>query len=86
MNSIAYNCNGLDPACSGKVGCFKCLLPPLDEAIVCHHTLKPEYALNGSCDDPETGVENGRFIRYLDGNMNHYYFEVFPTKKTIEEE
>ena len=84
MNDIAYICNGLDPACSGKVGCFKCLLPPLDEAVVCHHTLNPDYAVNGKCDDPETEVGN-RFVRYVDGE-NIKYFEVFLTKKTIEEE
>ena len=75
MNNIAYICNGLDPKCSGNVGCFKCLLPPLDEAIVCHHTLNPAYAINGICDDPESEV-GSRFIRYVDG-QNIKYFEEF---------
>ncbi len=76
MNNIAYICNGLDPVCSGNVGCFKCLLPPLDDHAVCHHTLNPDYAVNGKCDDPEAEV-GSRFVRYVDGQNIKYYFEEF---------
>ena len=75
-NNIAYICNGLNPMCSGKVGCFKCLLPPLDESMVCHHTLNSDFAINENCDDPEAAVENGRFVRYV-YNGKIRYFEEF---------
>lgn len=56
--SIAYICDGLDPKCSGKVGCFKSLCSTAE----CNHTLNERYALNGPCEDPENHPERFTFI------------------------
>lgn len=47
--SVAYICNGLDPECSDKIGCFRCGRPGMQ---YCNHTLNKQYAVNGECKDP----------------------------------
>lgn len=50
----AYICNGLDPECSDKPGCYRTLLPGMDH---CRHTFSEKYAANGTCADPENHPE-----------------------------
>lgn len=50
---VAYICDGLMPECSGKVGCFKYPGAAFDPSMTCFHTLDPEHAKNGPCEDPE---------------------------------
>lgn len=71
---IAYLCNGLQPECSGKIGCFKCATPEFDASMTCRHTLDVKYAVNGPCDDPESEVPV-RFKRYVCENGEIRYFE-----------
>lgn len=50
---IAYLCDGMD-VCNNKVGCFRMMNPGISN---CHHTLNPEHAANGPCEDPENHPE-----------------------------
>lgn len=76
-NKIAYLCNGLNPKCSGKIGCYKCSIPEFDPLMTCRHTLDVKYAVNGPCEDPEREVPN-RFKRFVDhdGKTIRYFEEI----------
>ena len=71
---VAYICNGLDPKCSGKVGCFKYPGANFDNAATCWHTSNTEYAATPICEDPESEVPN-RFKRYVVSENEIRYFE-----------
>ena len=72
---IAYICNGLNPKCSGKVGCFKQPGAVFDDSTVCTHTLETEYAKNDICENPEE-LLGKRFVRFLCDNGEIRYFEI----------
>ena len=54
---VAYLCDGLDPECSDKPGCFRCMTPVSN----CCHTFDPTHAVNGWCPHPE--MEPQRFTK-----------------------
>ena len=69
---VAYMCTGLDPKCSGKPGCFKCLRPyPLPD-LVCMHTTDIRYAVHEPCEDPENYVPS-RFKKFVVGDEIRYF-------------
>lgn len=73
-NDIAYLCDGLDPKCSGKIGCFKCSIGRCNSDGICYHTLNPEHAVYGKTLFP--GVWKGiRFKAFPYAREVIYYFE-----------
>lgn len=76
---IAYICTGLNPECSGKVGCFKQPGAVFDDSTVCTHTLDPQYAKNDICDDPEAEVGT-RFLHYVEEDGSVAYYEIVPER------
>ena len=69
---IAYMCCGLDPKCSGKLGCYKQSLPVFDPMLVCCHTYNKRYAMNPITSDPENDL---RFERFVNPDGEICYFE-----------
>lgn len=73
-SKVAYICDGLDPKCSAKIGCFKCAIGNHNRDDLCYHTLNPDYSVYGSCQYP--GVWAGiRFKAFPNGNDRISYFE-----------
>lgn len=73
-DKIAYLCDGLDPKCSGKIGCFKCLMGRTNSDNICYHTLNPEHAIYGKTLYPSVWAEI-RFRSILDGKDIRYFEE-----------
>ena len=80
MKKIAYICDGLVPACSGKLGCFKCPGAAFDDNNTCRHTFNSAHAVYGTCTDPESFVPN-RFVRFTDHSGNNSYYEIGKEEK-----
>ena len=67
--AIAYICDGHDD-CAFEPGCFKREDLVSKSDWVCHHTTKPEHAVNDICEDPENHPE--RFV-LVNGEKLDYY-------------
>ena len=80
---IAYICTGLNPVCSGKVGCFKQQGAVFDDSTVCTHTMEPKYAKNDICEDPEALVGK-RFTRYVMPDGEIRYFEIVEDSQELQ--
>lgn len=73
-SKVAYICDGLDPKCSGKLGCFKCLAPDFGNGETCFHTLDPSHAVYGGTLYPSVWA-GSRFKVYPTENELRYFEE-----------
>lgn len=72
-SKVAYICDGLDPKCSGKIGCFKCLAPDFGNDATCFHTLNPDHAVYGKTLHPS--VWAGIRFKIYKTNTEVLYYE-----------
>lgn len=72
-SKVAYICNGLNPNCSAKIGCFKCAIGNHNRDDLCYHTLNPDYSVYGSCQYP--GVWAGIRFKAVPSDKSINYFE-----------
>ena len=77
-NRIAYICDGKDHCCQ-EPGCFMWEEYAADTDMICRHTINPEHAVNGVCEDPENHPE--RFVCYVDGHLIRKYYERLPDEE-----
>ena len=73
-SKVAYICDGLDPKCSGKIGCFKCPGPDFGKDMTCFHTCDPNHAVYGGTKCPEVWA-GSRFKVFQCSNDETRYFE-----------
>lgn len=72
-DKVAYLCDGLDPKCSGNIGCFKCSIGRMNSDMTCYHTLNPEHAVYGETLYP--GIWAGIRFRFISDGKDIRYFE-----------
>ena len=72
---VVYLCKGHDDTCYLQPGCIYRKDPVSQTDIVCSHTLKPEFAKRGACEDPENHPERFIFQERRDGCGPSYYWE-----------
>ena len=81
-NKIAYLCDGLSPNCSGKIGCFKCLMGNFNSDAICYHTLDPAHAVYGASLYP--GVWSGIRFKAVPCGDEIRYFEEWDSERIKE--
>lgn len=59
---VAFICDGLDPYCCGKVGCYKYPSAIVDDIATCRHTFREDHAKNGKENAYENGVRFKTFV------------------------
>lgn len=79
-NRIAYICDGYDTHCSMAPYCFMRGDLVSENEMICHHTLNPDHAKNGICEDPE---HDDRFVKYQECEWDDdpRYYELMPGEK-----
>ena len=72
---IIYICKGEGMTCFLHPGCIYREDPVSATDWVCDHTMKPEYAKYGACEDPENHPERFIFQERPDTCVPSYYWE-----------